>query len=75
MNEPPAEASATATFVLRFWREWSDGTPRWRGRIENVQSGQAANFLGTAGLVAFLWQFGICCEPEPQQMPDEYELD
>ena len=75
MSEPAIESTASATFVLRFWREWSGGQPRWRGRIEHVPSGQAANFLGVAGLVAFLWQFGICCQEEPQGMPDEYKLE
>lgn len=75
MNQPAIEPTATATFVLRFRQEWSAGEPRWRGQIEHVSSGEAANFLGTAGLVAFLWRFGICCQPEPQKLPDEYSLE
>ena len=75
MGQFAYEPGGTATFVLRYRREWSAGESRWRGQIEHVSSGQATNFLGTAGLVAFLWQFGICCEPEPEKMPDEYSWD
>jgi len=36
---------------VRFWRELSAGELRWRGRIEHVQSGQAASFLNIDGLL------------------------
>jgi hypothetical protein len=75
MDERPTKPTTATTFVVRFWREWSAGEPRWRGQIEHVSSGQAANFFGTAGLVAFLWQFGICCDSDPQKLPDDYRLD
>jgi len=44
---------------VRFWRELSAGELRWRGRIEHVQSGQAASFLDIDGLLEFLEHFGI----------------
>jgi hypothetical protein len=57
MYEPSAET--TATFVVRFWREWSGTEARWRGRIEHVQSGRRADFLEVEGLLGFLERFGI----------------
>jgi len=57
-----AERSRTApasTFVIRFWREWSATQGRWRGRIEHVQSGQRADFVGLEGISDFVRGFGI----------------
>ncbi len=59
MDQTVVEATTTATFVVRFWREWSAGEPLWRGRIEHVQSGQAASFRDIEGLIGFLERFGI----------------
>jgi hypothetical protein len=36
-----------STFVVRFWQEWSSAGPRWRSRIEHVQSGKNAASLGS----------------------------
>ncbi len=58
MNKPPA-ATTTTTFVVRFWHEWSGEAWRWRGRIEHVESGRRADFLGLEGLLATLDRFGI----------------
>jgi hypothetical protein len=52
-----------STFVVRFWREWSVAGPRWRGRIEHVQSGESAAFLGLEGMLDFIRRFGA--------MPDD----
>jgi hypothetical protein len=66
MDRPTAEMTATATFVVRFWREWSGAETRWRGRIEHVQSGRRADFLEVEGLLGFLGCFGIgIAEPPP----------
>jgi hypothetical protein len=46
-------------FVVRFWRESSEAGPRWRGRIEHVQSGDSAAFGDLSGMLAFLRRFGI----------------
>ena len=35
------------------------GQPRWRGRIEHVQSRQQANFLAIEDLLRFWQRFGI----------------
>lgn len=59
MDQPVVEPGPTATFVVRFWREWSAVEPAWRGRIEHVQGGQGAGFLDIEGLLDFLERFGI----------------
>jgi hypothetical protein len=59
MNQPSAETTATMTFVVRFWREWSGAEARWRGRIEHVQSGQRADFLTLDQMLRFLQQKGV----------------
>jgi hypothetical protein len=64
MNGPSAETTAPTTFVIRFQREWSGAEARWRGRIEHVQSGQRAEFLGVEGLLGFLGRFGISSEAD-----------
>ncbi len=51
---PPA-----STFVIRFWREWSASTARWRGRIEHVQSGQRADFVEPEGILDFVRGLGV----------------
>jgi len=59
MNETFAEATASMTFVVRFWREWTGAEARWRGRVEHVQSGQQVNFLEIEDLLGFFQHFGI----------------
>jgi hypothetical protein len=49
----------TSTFVIRFWREWSVTTERWRGRIEHVQSGQRADFVEPEDILQFVRGFGV----------------
>jgi hypothetical protein len=49
----------TSTFVLRFWREWSDAEGRWRGRIEHVQSGRGVDFLDLEGALDFVRDQGV----------------
>jgi hypothetical protein len=51
-----------STFVVRFWREWSAAGPRWRGRIEHVQSGQSAAFLGLDEMLDFVRSFGAMAD-------------
>jgi hypothetical protein len=59
MNQPSAETTATSTFVVRFWREWTGTESRWRGRIEHVQSGRRADFLCLDDMLGFLQQMGV----------------
>ena len=57
MNQPSART--TATFIVRFWREWARAEARWRGRIEHVQGGQRADFLYLNDMLRFLQQMGV----------------
>jgi len=63
MTESPA-VPPTSTFVVRFWQEWSAAGPRWRGRIEHVQSGECAAFLGLDGMLDFVRSFGAMPDDE-----------
>ncbi len=69
MNQPPVETSTTTTttFVVRLWHAWSGAEARWRGRIEHVESGQHADFLGLESLVSFLERFGVSTGARPSQ--------
>jgi hypothetical protein len=62
MAEPPVPP--ISTFVVRFWQEWSAAGPRWRGRIEHVQSGQSATFLDLEGMLDFIRRFGAMPDDE-----------
>ncbi len=62
MIEPAMPTTAPVTFVLRFWRETTDGHLHWRGRIEHVQSGEKVSFLELAAMLDFLRRFGIFLE-------------
>jgi len=54
--------SPASTFVIRFWREWSAASGRWRGRIEHVQSGRRAEFVELDGIFEFMRGCGIMAE-------------
>jgi hypothetical protein len=62
----PSPAPPVSTFVVRFWREWSAIGPRWRGRIEHVQSGESAAFLGVDEMLEFVQRIGIMKGEERQ---------
>jgi hypothetical protein len=51
-----------STFVVRFWQEWSAAGPRWRGRIEHVQSGESAAFLDLDGMLEFVRRSGVMAD-------------
>jgi hypothetical protein len=55
-------STATSTFILRFYREWAGGAPRWRGRIEHLESGKSTAFLDMDKMVSFVRGFGIMVE-------------
>ena len=63
MDQPSLVASVS-TFVIRLRREWSVVGPSWRGRVDHVQSGESAAFLGPDGLLDFLRRFGVMAEDE-----------
>jgi len=58
MTEEPLRPPIS-TFVIRFWREWSTAGPRWRGRIEHVQSGESAAFLEAREILDFVRSLGV----------------
>ncbi|NIN69148.1 MAG: hypothetical protein GTO63_31560 [Anaerolineae bacterium] len=60
----PSSVPPASTFVVRFWREWSVTGPRWRGRIDHVQSGENAAFLELDGMLGFLGRFGVIADGE-----------
>lgn len=61
MTELP-EVPPTSTFVIRFWREWSATAGRWHGHIEQVQSGQQADFVKLERIIEFVQGFVIIIE-------------
>jgi len=71
MNPLSTETTSTTTFVVRFWHEWSVGKPRWRGRVEHVESGRQAYFLKIEDLVCFLEGFGIDLQGQGPLAPEE----
>ena len=58
----PGPSTTISTFVVRFYREWAGGAPRWRGRIEHLESGEGVAFLDLARMLAFVHSFGIMVE-------------
>jgi hypothetical protein len=70
MTESPA-VPPTSTFVVRFWQEWSVAGPRWRGRIEHVQSGESVAFLGLDGMLDFVRSFGAMPKDESQPAKED----
>ncbi len=52
------------TFVVRFWRERSAAGLRWRGRIQHVESGDAASFTDLGKMLQFLRGSGVMAEDE-----------
>ncbi len=53
----PSSVPPASTFVVRFWREWSVTGPRWRARIDHVESGESAAFLDLEGMLVFISRF------------------
>ncbi|MGD8966327.1 MAG: hypothetical protein PVI07_02355 [Anaerolineae bacterium] len=49
--------SPSSTFVVRLWHEWTAEGPRWRGRIEHLQSGEGRAFLDADALLSFVGRF------------------
>jgi len=50
---------------------WSATGSRWRGRIEHVQSGQGAAFLGLDGMLDFVRRVGVMGDDESQSARKE----
>ena len=62
----PSPVPPISTLVVRFWCEWSAAGPRWRGRIEDVQSGESATFLDLEGMLDFVRRSGVMVDSEIQ---------
>ena len=62
----PSPVPPISTFVVRFWQEWSAAGPRWRGRIEHVQSGESAAFLDLNEMLDFFRRVGVMQGDESQ---------
>ena len=67
----PSPVPPASTFVVRFWREWSAGEARWRGRIEHVQSGESATFLGLDAMLDFVRRFGVMADEKSPPVREE----
>jgi hypothetical protein len=52
------------TFVVRFWQEWSAAGPRWRGRIEHLQSGQSVAFQDLGRMLDFMRSTGLVADDQ-----------
>ncbi len=71
----PSRATPANTFVIRSWRERSVAGPRWRGRIEHIQSGETTIFLDVDATLDFLRRLGIIPDGESQAVRrQEYTL-
>lgn len=58
----PSSIPAVSTFILRFWREWSPGEVRWRGRIEHLESGRCASCLDLESILGFIQDLGVMAD-------------
>jgi hypothetical protein len=67
----PSPVPPVSTFVVRFWQEWSAAGPRWRGRIEHVQSGESAAFLDVDGMLDFVRRVGVMSGDESRFAREE----
>jgi hypothetical protein len=47
----------SSTFIVRLWHEGTAEGPRWRGRVEHLQSGESRAFLDVDGLLKFVCRF------------------
>lgn len=69
MPESPS-TPPDSTFVVRFRREWSAAEPRWRGRVEHVQSGESVAFLDLDEMLSFFRRFGAMANDENHFLRD-----
>ena len=58
MAESPSTLPSS-TLVVRLWHEATAEGPRWRGRIEHLQSGESAAFVDLDTMLRFLRRFSI----------------
>jgi hypothetical protein len=63
----PSSSPPVSTFIVRFWREWSPGQVRWRGRIEHMQSGENASCLDLESTLDFIQGLGVMADDLSQR--------
>jgi hypothetical protein len=69
MDELPS-LPPSSTFVVRLWHEGTAEGPRWRGRIEHLQSGESAAFLELDAMLSFLRRFGVEVDDRGRPSPE-----
>lgn len=57
MDQARDSAPPLNTFIIRFWREPTQGQIRWRGQVLHIQSGETAAFADVEALVSFMEQW------------------
>lgn len=57
MDQARNSAPPLNTFIIRFWREPTQGQIRWRGQVLHIQSGETAAFADVEALVSFMEQW------------------
>ncbi len=68
-------------FTLRLWQEQlGQGEVEWRGRIQNVASGDSAFFRDWPGLLSTLQRLvvntpAVCQEPANETVPEPKAMD
>jgi hypothetical protein len=68
-RKPAAQAEASFAFLLRLWPEdIGAGQIPWRGKIQNVTSGEACYFRDFAAMQAILdaWLCGLAEKKPPE---------
>jgi hypothetical protein len=70
MTQLPVQPPAV-TFVIRIWLEWSLSGPRWRGRIEHLESGQHTAFENLDRILVFIRASGVFTGEQPGEPGDE----
>ncbi|HEX6383384.1 MAG TPA: hypothetical protein VF177_01830 [Anaerolineae bacterium] len=73
MDGAPAQPAAI-TFVVRIWPEWSLSGPRWRGRIEHLQSGRTLAFHDLEEALAFIRASGVFAGEQHGDSDDELPM-
>lgn len=78
MDDLP-QHSIVNTYVIRVWRESALDAPRWRGRIEHLQSGRRAAFLDPERILAFIRASGAFTSDQrgdvDSQIPEVHDDD
>ena len=66
-----SSSQSVNTFVIRVWCEPSLGAPRWRGRIQHLQSGQHAAFQDPERILTFIRASGAFAGDQYSDVADQ----